>query len=109
MTDEQAARSKLWGQIGLFRMDIAESLDTYRDAIVAATVAEYEGKLAALEGHIWTVRDAFDSGLFVRTVKGDSSDDWAVKFLGPLGALAQLYQFVDARDAARTPSPEGGI
>ena len=48
MSDEQAARKRLviWCQPGMPKA-IHKALNDYRDAIVAATVAEYEAKLAA--------------------------------------------------------------
>ena len=49
MTDEQAARIRIEELCyGRWPQCIAESLDTYRDAIVAATKAEPEAKLAAV-------------------------------------------------------------
>ena len=98
MTDAKAARSKLWGQIGLFRMDIAESLDAYRDAIVAATKAEYEAKMAWTEWRWLGFAGHFicaDSCLFrLCTDVGD----YRISSVGAMRSNRKVREIVGAKD-----------
>jgi hypothetical protein len=85
---------------------LADALDEAREMVERLTFFQIQNKELREAGAL--LGKAFDLGIFVRSTKGDSESNWAIKLMPYLRAVAVLVEDVSESESTKNQEENDG-